>query len=68
MTLQEQERIANFLTKVDKIIEKQDEKVKNLEKYKKGMMQKIFSQEIRFKDVEMEEEILTLWNEKKVGK
>ena len=49
-SLQEQERIANFLTKVDKIIEKQDEKVKNLEKYKKGMMQKIFSQEIRFKD------------------
>ena len=46
----EQERIANFLTKVDKIIEKQEEKVKNLEKYKKGMMQKIFSQEIRFKD------------------
>lgn len=49
-TLQEQERIANFLTKVDKIIEKQEEKVKNLENYKKGMMQKIFSQEIRFKD------------------
>lgn len=46
----EQERIANFLTKVDKIIEKQEEKVKNLENYKKGMMQKIFSQEIRFKD------------------
>lgn len=49
-SIQEQERIANFLTKVDRIIEKQDEKVKNLEKYKKGMMQKIFSQEIRFKD------------------
>lgn len=49
-SLQEQERIANFLTKIDKIIEKQEEKVKNLEKYKKGMMQKIFSQEIRFKD------------------
>lgn len=49
-SMQEQERIANFLTKVDKIIEKQYEKVKNLEKYKKGMMQKIFSQEIRFKD------------------
>lgn len=54
-SLQEQERIANFLTKVDKIIEKQDEKVKNLEKYKKGMMQKIFSQEIRFKDENGEE-------------
>ena len=51
----EQERIANFLTKVDKIIEKQEEKVKNLEKYKKGMMQKIFSQEIRFKDENGEE-------------
>ena len=49
-TLQEQERIAIFLTKVDKIIEKQEEKVKNLENYKKGMMQKIFSQAIRFKD------------------
>lgn len=46
---EEQEKIANFLTKVDKIIEKQEEKVSNLEKYKKGMMQKIFSQEIRFK-------------------
>ena len=48
--LQEQEKIANFLTKVDSLIEKQDEKVKNFELYKKGMMQKIFSQEIRFKD------------------
>lgn len=54
-SLEEQERIANFLTKVDKIIEKQDEKVKSLEKYKKGMMQKIFSQEIRFKDENGEE-------------
>lgn len=64
-SLQEQERIANFLTKVDKIIEKQDEKVKNLEKYKKGMMQKIFSQEIRFKD-ENENEYPE-WEEKKLG-
>lgn len=54
-SLQEQERIANFLAKVDKIIEKQDQKVKELEKYKKGMMQKIFSQEIRFKDENEEE-------------
>lgn len=64
-SLQEQERIANFLTKVDKIIEKQDEKVKNLENYKKGMMQKIFSQEIRFKD-ENENEYPE-WEEKKLG-
>ena len=64
-SLQEQERIANFLTKVDKIIEKQDEKVKNLEKYKKGMMQKIFSQEIRFKDENGEE--YPEWEEKKLS-
>lgn len=46
---EEQEKVANFLTKVDKLVEKQDEKVSNLEQYKKGMIQKIFSQEIRFK-------------------
>lgn len=49
-SLQEQEKIANFLTKVDNLIEEQDGKVSDLEQYKKGMMQKIFSQEIRFKD------------------
>lgn len=64
-SLQEQERIANFLTKVDKIIEKQEEKVKNLENYKKGMMQKIFSQEIRFKDENGEE--YPEWEEKKLS-
>lgn len=64
-SLQEQERIANFLTKVDKIIEKQEEKVKNLENYKKGMMQKIFSQEIRFKDENGEE--YPEWEETKLG-
>ncbi len=49
-SLQEQEKIANFLTKVDSLIEEQDGKVSDLEQYKKGMMQKIFSQEIKFKD------------------
>ena len=61
---EEQEKIANFLTKVDKLIEKQDEKVKNIEKYKKGMMQKIFSQEIRFKDENGKE--YPEWEEKKL--
>ncbi|CAI3655075.1 restriction endonuclease subunit S [Clostridium neonatale] len=61
----EQERIADFLTKVDKIIEKQDEKVENLEKYKKGMMQKIFSQEVRFKKDDGEE--YPEWEEKHLG-
>lgn len=64
-SIQEQERIANFLTKVDKIIEKQDEKVKNLENYKKGMMQKIFSQEIRFKDENGE--AYPEWDKRRIG-
>ncbi|MDH5074459.1 EcoKI restriction-modification system protein HsdS [Clostridium perfringens] len=49
-SLQEQEKIANFLSKVDSIIEKQEKKVQYWNSYKKGMMQKIFSQKIRFKD------------------
>ncbi|HFD2043567.1 TPA: restriction endonuclease subunit S [Clostridium perfringens] len=49
-SLQEQEKIANFLSKVDSIIEKQERKVEYWNSYKKGMMQKIFSQKIRFKD------------------
>lgn len=64
-SLQEQQRIADFLTKVDKLIEKQDEKVKNLELYKKGMMQKIFSQKIRFRGKNGEE--FPEWEEKKLG-
>ncbi|MBI6054282.1 restriction endonuclease subunit S [Clostridium perfringens] len=49
-SLQEQEKIANFLSKLDSIIEKQEKKVEYWNLYKKGMMQKIFKQEIRFKD------------------
>jgi type I restriction enzyme, S subunit len=46
----EQTKIADFLTLIDKKITKQDEKVAALEQYKKELMQKIFSREIRFKD------------------
>ena len=62
---EEQEKIANFLTKVDKLIEKQDEKVSNLELYKKGMMQKIFSQEIRLKKADGGE--YPEWKKKHLG-
>lgn len=64
-SIEEQEKIANFLTKVDKVIEKQEEKVSNLENYKKGMMQKIFSQEIRFKNENGEE--YPEWEKKNLG-
>lgn len=48
--LEEQEKIASFFSLIDKKIELQTEKVEELKNYKKGIMQKIFSQEIRFKD------------------
>ena len=49
-SLQEQQKIANFLTAVDERIAKLKRKQELLEECRKGMMQKLFSQEIRFKD------------------
>ena len=48
--LNEQEKIAGFLSKVDELINECEGEVKDLEEQKKGLMQKIFSQQIRFKD------------------
>ena len=48
--LEEQQKIADFLSCVDTKISLTEEKLENLKIYKKGIMQKIFSQEIRFKD------------------
>ncbi|WP_257120190.1 restriction endonuclease subunit S [Arcobacter vandammei] len=47
---QEQEKIASFLTSVDEKIEKLSKKDELLQQYKKSIMQKIFNQEIRFRD------------------
>lgn len=48
--LEEQTKIANFLTAVDEKISQLNEQHQLMIQYKKGVMQKIFSQEIRFKD------------------
>ena len=48
--VQEQEKIASFLTLIDKKIEKQKELVELLKKYKRGLLSQIFSQKLRFKD------------------
>lgn len=46
----EQQKIASFFSTLDKKIELNERKLEALERLKKGVMQKIFSQEIRFKD------------------
>ncbi|WP_437268957.1 restriction endonuclease subunit S [Staphylococcus aureus] len=46
----EQQKIGDFFSKLDRQIELEEQKLAKLEEQKKGYMQKIFSQEIRFKD------------------
>ena len=45
----EQQKIADFLSTIDTVIEKQKATVEAWEERKKGVMQKLFSQEVRFK-------------------
>ncbi|OYT90925.1 MAG: restriction endonuclease subunit S, partial [Pseudomonas sp. PGPPP3] len=64
-TLSEQKRIATFFSVLEKKIAELKQKKHLLEQYKKGVMQKLFSQELRFKDENGKE--FPNWKKKKLG-
>lgn len=64
-SLPEQQKIAEFLSTIDTVIEKQKETVSAWEERKKGVMQKLFSQEVRFKADDGSD--FPEWEEKKLG-
>jgi type I restriction enzyme S subunit len=63
-TLPEQTRIASFFTAIDQKLTQLKQKRALLEQYKKGVMQKIFSQELRFKDESGKE--FPKWEKKRI--
>ena len=64
-SLPEQQKIAEFLSTIDTVIAKQKETVSAWEERKKGVMQKLFSQEVRFKADDRSD--FPDWEEKKFG-
>lgn len=64
-SLPEQQKIADFLTAYDTMIDTQTKRVEAIKTRKKGLLQKIFSQEIRFKDDHGQD--FPEWKSKKLG-
>ncbi len=68
-SLPEQTRIASFFTVIDKKLSQLKQKKNLLEEYKKGVMQKLFSQELRFKIKNEDGELIEppKWEKKRLG-
>ncbi|CCE58232.1 TPA: restriction endonuclease subunit S [Staphylococcus argenteus] len=66
VSINEQQKIGEFFSKIDHQIELEEQKLELLQQQKKGYMQKIFSQELRFKDENGEDypdwEVTTIQN------
>ncbi|MCI8634594.1 MAG: restriction endonuclease subunit S [Eubacterium sp.] len=60
----EQQKIADFLSSIDDIIKVQEEEISVFEEQKKGIMQKLFNREVRFKADDESE--YPEWKEKKL--
>lgn len=64
-TLAEQQKIADFLSNVDSIITAETKILNTLQKKKKALMQKLFTQQLRFKSDDGKD--FPAWEEKKLG-
>lgn len=64
-SISEQEKIADFLSNVDSIIAAETKILNTLQKKKKALMQKLFTQQLRFKSDDGTD--FPTWEEKKLG-
>lgn len=62
--IEEQQKISTFLSKYDKLIRNQEEKISALKERKQGLLKKIFTQQVRFKDQDGNDYLA--WEEKKL--
>ncbi|HCY7806358.1 TPA: restriction endonuclease subunit S [Staphylococcus aureus] len=66
VSAKEQRKIGDFFSKLDRQIELEEQKLELLQQQKKSYMQKIFSQELRFKDENSED--YPHWENSKIEK